>query len=140
MKIGYSWKPTRRIFTIVGTRYPLTRITSEIVPPKESTIALVITSDLKVYNRRPRALRSVSSSSKSTSVESNTSNTKEPNQSWGSTIFDASSSLIDCRLSKLFYGIWTLGSRDTNLYTISLDDMLKTSLIYLLSKASKTKS
>ncbi|GJY30520.1 retrovirus-related pol polyprotein from transposon TNT 1-94 [Tanacetum coccineum] len=32
------------------------------------------------------------------------------------------------------------GSRDTNLYTISLDDMLKTSSIYLLSKASKTKS
>ncbi|GJR40892.1 retrovirus-related pol polyprotein from transposon TNT 1-94 [Tanacetum coccineum] len=29
---------------------------------------------------------------------------------------------------------------DTNLYTISLDDMLKTSSIYLLSKASKTKS
>ncbi|GJT83409.1 putative ribonuclease H-like domain-containing protein [Tanacetum coccineum] len=33
-----------------------------------------------------------------------------------------------------------LGSRDTNLYTISLDDMLKTSTICLLSKASKTKS
>nr|GEU96398.1 integrase, catalytic region, zinc finger, CCHC-type, peptidase aspartic, catalytic [Tanacetum cinerariifolium] len=32
------------------------------------------------------------------------------------------------------------GSQDTNLYTISLDDMLKKSLIYLLSKASKTKS
>ncbi|GKB51985.1 retrovirus-related pol polyprotein from transposon TNT 1-94 [Tanacetum coccineum] len=32
------------------------------------------------------------------------------------------------------------GSRDTNLYTISLDDMLKTSPICLLSKASKTKS
>ncbi|GJU95233.1 retrovirus-related pol polyprotein from transposon TNT 1-94 [Tanacetum coccineum] len=32
------------------------------------------------------------------------------------------------------------GSRDTYLYTISLDDMLKTSPIYLLSKASKTKS
>ncbi|GKA29793.1 retrovirus-related pol polyprotein from transposon TNT 1-94, partial [Tanacetum coccineum] len=32
------------------------------------------------------------------------------------------------------------GSRDTNLYTISLDDMLKTSLICLLSKASKTKN
>ncbi|GKA85363.1 retrovirus-related pol polyprotein from transposon TNT 1-94 [Tanacetum coccineum] len=31
-------------------------------------------------------------------------------------------------------------SRDINLYTISLDDMLKTSLICLLSKASKTKS
>ncbi|GKB88277.1 retrovirus-related pol polyprotein from transposon TNT 1-94, partial [Tanacetum coccineum] len=32
------------------------------------------------------------------------------------------------------------GSRDINLYTISLDDMLKTSPICLLSKASKTKS
>ncbi|GKA71223.1 retrovirus-related pol polyprotein from transposon TNT 1-94, partial [Tanacetum coccineum] len=32
------------------------------------------------------------------------------------------------------------GSRDTNLYTISLDDMLKSSPIYLLSKSSKTKS
>ncbi|GKA01719.1 retrovirus-related pol polyprotein from transposon TNT 1-94, partial [Tanacetum coccineum] len=32
------------------------------------------------------------------------------------------------------------GSRDTNLYPISLDDMLKSSLICLLSKASKTKS
>nr|GEU54736.1 hypothetical protein [Tanacetum cinerariifolium] len=32
------------------------------------------------------------------------------------------------------------GPRDTNLYIISLDDMLKTSSIYLLSKASKTKS
>ncbi|GJU23053.1 retrovirus-related pol polyprotein from transposon TNT 1-94 [Tanacetum coccineum] len=33
-----------------------------------------------------------------------------------------------------------LGSKDTNVYTVSLDDMLKTSLICLLSKASKTKS
>ncbi|GJV70124.1 retrovirus-related pol polyprotein from transposon TNT 1-94 [Tanacetum coccineum] len=33
-----------------------------------------------------------------------------------------------------------LGSRDTNLYKISLDDMLKTSSFCLLSKASKTKS
>ncbi|GJX71576.1 retrovirus-related pol polyprotein from transposon TNT 1-94 [Tanacetum coccineum] len=32
------------------------------------------------------------------------------------------------------------GSRDTNLYTISLDDMLKTSPICILLKASKTKS
>ncbi|GKE23164.1 integrase, catalytic region, zinc finger, CCHC-type containing protein [Tanacetum coccineum] len=32
------------------------------------------------------------------------------------------------------------GSRDTNLYTVSLDDMLKSSLICLISKASKTKS
>ncbi|GKF40638.1 retrovirus-related pol polyprotein from transposon TNT 1-94, partial [Tanacetum coccineum] len=32
------------------------------------------------------------------------------------------------------------GSRSTNLYTISIDDMMKSSLICLLSKASKSKS
>ncbi|GJV68335.1 retrovirus-related pol polyprotein from transposon TNT 1-94 [Tanacetum coccineum] len=32
------------------------------------------------------------------------------------------------------------GSRSTNLYTISIDDMIKSSLVCLLSKASKTKS
>ncbi|GKB40498.1 retrovirus-related pol polyprotein from transposon TNT 1-94 [Tanacetum coccineum] len=47
-------------------------------------------------------------------------------------------------ISRVYYveeGVDLLsGSRDTNLYTISLDDMLKTSSICLLSKASKTKS
>ncbi|GJV88623.1 retrovirus-related pol polyprotein from transposon TNT 1-94 [Tanacetum coccineum] len=43
-----NWKPTGRIFTIVGNRCPLTRITSEIVPLKETTITPVITSNLKV--------------------------------------------------------------------------------------------
>ncbi|GKA94744.1 retrovirus-related pol polyprotein from transposon TNT 1-94 [Tanacetum coccineum] len=42
-KIGYSWKPTGKTFTIVGNRCPLNRITStKIVPPKESSIALVV--------------------------------------------------------------------------------------------------
>ncbi|GJS54425.1 retrovirus-related pol polyprotein from transposon TNT 1-94 [Tanacetum coccineum] len=47
-------------------------------------------------------------------------------------------------ISRVYYveeGAYLLsGSRDTNLYTISLDDMLKSSPICLLSKASKTKS
>ncbi|GJT35982.1 reverse transcriptase domain-containing protein [Tanacetum coccineum] len=69
-----------------------------ILPLKETTIALVITptSELKVYSRKPKAARSVGSSSKVKIVESKTSNTKEPKQSWGSTISDVlSSSLID---------------------------------------------
>ncbi|GJW34179.1 retrovirus-related pol polyprotein from transposon TNT 1-94 [Tanacetum coccineum] len=57
-KMGYSWKPIRRIFTIVGNMCPLTRITSKIVPPKETTIPPVITSGLKVYSRRLKASRS----------------------------------------------------------------------------------
>ncbi|GKE31408.1 hypothetical protein Tco_1450730 [Tanacetum coccineum] len=65
--IGYSWKPTGRNFTINGNRCPLTRITStKIVPPKESTIAPVVTptQEILVYRRRPKASRSVGSNSK----------------------------------------------------------------------------
>nr|GEU48245.1 integrase, catalytic region, zinc finger, CCHC-type, peptidase aspartic, catalytic [Tanacetum cinerariifolium] len=44
-------------------------------------------------------------------------------------------------ISKNLEGVDLLsGSSDTNLYTMSLDDMPKTSLICILSKASKTKS
>nr|GEV60006.1 integrase, catalytic region, zinc finger, CCHC-type, peptidase aspartic, catalytic [Tanacetum cinerariifolium] len=100
-EIGYSWKPTRMIFTIVGNRYPLTRITStKVVIFKETTIILVITptSEIKVYSRKPKASRSVGSNSKSKIVESKTSNTTKPKQSWGSTVSDVpSSSLIDFR-------------------------------------------
>ncbi|GJV97364.1 retrovirus-related pol polyprotein from transposon TNT 1-94 [Tanacetum coccineum] len=48
----------------------------------------------------------------------------------------------DVIISRVYYikGLGITWSRDTNLYTISLDDMLKSSLICLLSKASKTKS
>ncbi|GKC50382.1 retrovirus-related pol polyprotein from transposon TNT 1-94 [Tanacetum coccineum] len=54
--------------------------------------------------------------------------------------------LGNATISRVYYveglghNLFSVGSRDTNLYKISLDDMLKTSPIYLLSKASKTKS
>nr|GFB09737.1 integrase, catalytic region, zinc finger, CCHC-type, peptidase aspartic, catalytic [Tanacetum cinerariifolium] len=70
------------------------------VPLKESIITPVITPspELKVYSRKPKASRSVGSSSKVKIIESKTSNTKQPKQSWGSTIFDVPSScFIDCR-------------------------------------------
>ncbi|GKB61022.1 retrovirus-related pol polyprotein from transposon TNT 1-94, partial [Tanacetum coccineum] len=153
-KIGYSWKHTSRTFTIVRNRCPLTRITStKVVPTKETSTKSVATptQGILVYNKRPKATRSVGSSSKVKIVESKTSNSKEPKKSWGSTVFDVpSSSLKDCRLSKLFCGIWTLaaqngvdllkGSRGSNLYTLSMDNLLLSSPICVLSKASKTKS
>ncbi|GJU21501.1 retrovirus-related pol polyprotein from transposon TNT 1-94 [Tanacetum coccineum] len=158
-KIRFSWKPTGRTFTIVGNRCHLTRITStKIVPPKESTIAPVVTptQGILVYSKRPKASRSIGSSSKAKIVESNTANTKEPNQSWGSTISDVPSfSLINCNLSKLFCvafrkhtcfirdleGVDLLkGSRGSNLYMLSLETLMLYSPVCLLSKASKTKS
>ncbi|GKD20740.1 retrovirus-related pol polyprotein from transposon TNT 1-94 [Tanacetum coccineum] len=199
-EIGYSWKATGRNFTIIGNRCPLTRITSnKIVPPKKTTIAPVVTptSEILVYSRRTKATRSVGSNSKVKIIESKTSNSKEPKQSWGSTVFDVpSSSLNDCRfgndhIAKIIgYGDYQMGnvtisrvyyveglgynlfpvgqfcdsdlevafrkhtcfirdldsvdllkgSRGSNLYTLSMDNLLLSSPICLLSKASKTKS
>ncbi|GJS08357.1 retrovirus-related pol polyprotein from transposon TNT 1-94 [Tanacetum coccineum] len=113
-------KPTGRTFTIVGNRCPLTRITStKVVPPKETTSAPVVTptSGILVYSRRPKATRSVGSSSKVKIVESKTSNSKEPKQFWGSIISDVpSSSLNDCRfgndhIAKIMgYGDYQMGN------------------------------
>ncbi|GJR84633.1 retrovirus-related pol polyprotein from transposon TNT 1-94 [Tanacetum coccineum] len=130
--------------------------------------------NIKVYSRRPKQVKNVSSSKKAKIVESKNSNNSKPNHSWGSNATDvpSSSSLVNDRVyyvDGLGHNLFSvgqfcdadfevafqkntcfiqnlegvdllLGSRDTNLYTISLDDMLKTSLICLLSKASKTKS
>ncbi|GJV56353.1 retrovirus-related pol polyprotein from transposon TNT 1-94 [Tanacetum coccineum] len=50
--------------------------------------------------------------SKSKVLKSVFANKKEPSQSWGSIVFDVpSSSLDECRSSKLFSGIWTLARR-----------------------------
>nr|GEZ34931.1 hypothetical protein [Tanacetum cinerariifolium] len=113
-EIGYSWKPTGRTFTIVGNGCPLTRITfTKVVPTKETSTKSVATptQGILVYSRRPKATRSVGSSSKVKLVESKTSNSKEPKQSWGSIIFYVPSSYLnDCRLSKLFSVIWILAA------------------------------
>ncbi|GJV88491.1 retrovirus-related pol polyprotein from transposon TNT 1-94 [Tanacetum coccineum] len=107
---------------------------------------------------RPKHVKTVGSSKKAKIVESNMANNSEPNYSWGSNTTDvpSSSSFVNDMLSRFFsgtvrfrndqiakimgYGDYQPGSRDTNLYIISLDDMLKTSPICLLSKASKAKS
>ncbi|GJR46266.1 retrovirus-related pol polyprotein from transposon TNT 1-94 [Tanacetum coccineum] len=119
-EIGYSWKPTGRTFTIVGNRFPLTRITSiKVVPTKETSTKSVATptQGILVYSRRAKATRSVGSSSKINIVESKTPNSKEPKQSWGSIVSDVpSSSFNDCRfgnehIAKIMgYGDYQIGN------------------------------
>ncbi|GJV63943.1 hypothetical protein Tco_1474771 [Tanacetum coccineum] len=111
-EIGYKWKPTRKLFTLVGNSCPLTRITStKVVPLKETTSHSVETlkPKLKIYNRRPKLVKSVGLSKKSKIVESRIANNSEPNHSWGSNATDVPSFsyLINDRLSRLFSGIWT---------------------------------
>ncbi|GJS23864.1 hypothetical protein Tco_0452496 [Tanacetum coccineum] len=167
--VEYKWKPTGRFFSIVGNSCPLTRITpKKIVHLKETTSKLVETPkpEIKVYSRRPKQIKSVGSSKKDKIVESKIANNSKSTHLWGSNATDvpSSCSIVNDRYNlfsvRQFYdadlevafrkntcfiqnleGVDLLsGSRDTNLYTISLDDMLKTSLMCLLSKASKTKS
>ncbi|GJT27514.1 retrovirus-related pol polyprotein from transposon TNT 1-94 [Tanacetum coccineum] len=140
--IGYIWRPTGRTFTIVGNACPLIRITITTEEPLRQPTVLenethkpVVT---LVYSRKPRK-----SKTNVPAIKSVSANKKEPSQSWGSIVFDVpSSSLDECRSSKLFSeGVDLLtGSRGNNLYTLSLGDMMASSPICLLSKASKTKS
>ncbi|GJW90643.1 hypothetical protein Tco_0168196 [Tanacetum coccineum] len=110
--IRYIWRPTDRTFTIVGNVCPLTRITTTTEVPLRKPTALenktpkpVVT---LVYSRKPRKSKTNVPVSKSKVLKSVSANKKEPSQSWGSIVFDVpSSSLDECRSSKLFSGIWT---------------------------------
>ncbi|GJU10575.1 retrovirus-related pol polyprotein from transposon TNT 1-94 [Tanacetum coccineum] len=97
-----------------------------------------------VYSRREtRKSKTNVPISKSKVPKSVSANKKEPSQSWRSKVSDVPSSFLDeCMSSKLFSeGVDLLiGSRGNNLYTLSLGDMMASSPICLLSKASKTKS
>ncbi|GJY11414.1 putative ribonuclease H-like domain-containing protein [Tanacetum coccineum] len=106
--VGLKWKPTGRFFTIVGNSCPLTRITpKKILHLKETTSNSVETpkSEIKVYSRRPKQIKSVGSSKKSKIVEFKIANNSEPNHLWGSNATDvpSSSSLVNDRLSRLSF-------------------------------------
>ncbi|GJT74516.1 hypothetical protein Tco_1041241 [Tanacetum coccineum] len=110
--IGYIWRPTGRTFTIVGNVCLLTRITITTEVPFRKPTALnnetskpVVT---LVYSRKPRKSKTNVPVGKYKVHISVYANKKEPSQSWGSIVSDVpSSSLDECRSSKLFYGIWT---------------------------------
>nr|GEU53353.1 hypothetical protein [Tanacetum cinerariifolium] len=166
--VGHIWKPTGWTFTLVENVCPLTRIaTTTIVPPREP-IPIVNSIDKPVvtlvYSRKTKAANKQVPVSNSTITKSLVANKMEPNNSWGSSSSNVPSPLIDCRLSKSSSGQFCVsdlevafcqhtcfirnldgvdlltGSRGNNLYTLSLQDMMASSPICLLSKASKTKS
>ncbi|GJZ47264.1 hypothetical protein Tco_0601096 [Tanacetum coccineum] len=110
--IGYTWRPTSRTFTIVENACLLTRITTTDVVPLRKLTALesdtpkpVVT---LVYLRKPKKSQTNVPVSKPKIIKSISANKKEPSKSWGSIVFDVpSSSLDECKSSKLFSGIWT---------------------------------
>ncbi|GJX51569.1 retrovirus-related pol polyprotein from transposon TNT 1-94 [Tanacetum coccineum] len=112
--VGHQWRPMNRIFTL-GEQCPLTRLTKPKVAPAKQNKNQAITC----------------------------ANQQEPNQNWGSNFPNSPSlSVFKCRLYRSSFDAVELikGSRGSNLYTISVKDMMKSSPICLLSKASKNKS
>nr|GEV23416.1 uncharacterized mitochondrial protein AtMg00810-like [Tanacetum cinerariifolium] len=150
-----------------NTKKDKIQITTTTEVPSRNTIALEIETTKPVvtlvYLRKPRKSKTTDPVSKSKVIKSISVNKKEPSKSWGSIVSNVPSSSHDeCRLSKLFFGTVKFkndhvakimgyddyqigvdlltGSRGNNLYTLSLVKMMASSLIYLLLKASKTKS
>ncbi|GJY94196.1 retrovirus-related pol polyprotein from transposon TNT 1-94 [Tanacetum coccineum] len=160
--IGYTWRPTGRTFTIVGNTCPLTRITTTAkVPPRKPTALETDTPKpvvTLVYSRKPRKSKTNIPVSKPKIIKSISTNNKEPSKSWGSIVFDVPSSSLDeyshvgdyqignVTISRVYYveglgqNLFSAGQFCNNLYTLSLGDMMASSAIRLLSKASKTKS
>nr|GEU30053.1 hypothetical protein [Tanacetum cinerariifolium] len=144
--IGHKWRRTGWTFTLVGNMCPLTRITTTAIMPLKKPIPIESNTSKPVvtlvYSRKSKEAKKKVPVSNSKITKSLVANKKEPNKSWGSIVSNVPSSTVECRLSKLFSdGVDLLtGSRGNNLYTLSLKDMMASSPICLLSKASKTKS
>ncbi|GJY00727.1 hypothetical protein Tco_0358879 [Tanacetum coccineum] len=168
-EVGFKWKPTGETFTIVGNSCPLTRFTStNVVPPKKTTSYSddIQKPELKVYSRKSKNVKNIGCPDCTVRFGNNQIERimVYGDYQLGNVIIlrvyyieGPSHNLFsigqfcDVDLEVAFRkntcfihnleGVDLLsGSRNTNLYTISLDDMLKSSLICLLSKASKTKS
>ncbi|GJV00848.1 retrovirus-related pol polyprotein from transposon TNT 1-94 [Tanacetum coccineum] len=159
-----SQKPSK-IFTIVGNSCPLTRITpTKVVPIKESTPHSVETQKPKLkFYRRPKHVKNVGLSEKAKILESKNANNSEPNHTWdpmlqifhrrlplGHNQFSVGQ-LCDSDLEVAFRkhtcfvrnleGVDLLsGSRKPTFIHCQLGDMMASSPICLLFKASKTKS
>nr|GFA83107.1 retrovirus-related Pol polyprotein from transposon TNT 1-94 [Tanacetum cinerariifolium] len=163
--VRHIWKPTGQTFTLVGNVCPLNRIaTPTIVPPREpipkvnSTDKLVVT---LVYSRKTKAANKKvvqivlwyldsGCSKHMTGDRSQLINFVQKFLGLGHNLFyigqfcdsdlEVAFRQHTCFIRNLDRVDLLIGSRGNNLYTLSLQDMMASSPICLLSKASKTKS
>nr|GEZ10094.1 hypothetical protein [Tanacetum cinerariifolium] len=109
--VGHIWRPAGQTFTLVGNLCPLNRIATTAIVPLREPIPLESNTDKPVvtlvYSRKSKAAKKKVLISNPKINKSLVANEMEPKNSWGSTSSNVPSSLIECRLSKLFSGIWT---------------------------------
>ncbi|GJR28323.1 hypothetical protein Tco_1104555 [Tanacetum coccineum] len=151
--IRYTWRPTGRTFTIVGNACPLNRITTTAEVPlrkptalESDTPKLVVT---LVYLRKPKKSKTNVpviqivlwnvTISRVYYVEGLGHNLFSVGQFYDLNL-EVAFRHNTCFIRNLEGGDLLTGSRGKNLYTLSLRDMMASSPICLLLKASKTKS
>ncbi|GKD04865.1 retrovirus-related pol polyprotein from transposon TNT 1-94 [Tanacetum coccineum] len=129
-------RPPSRTFTIVGNKCPLTRITfTKVVPTKETSTKSIATptQGILVFSRIPKATRSVGT-------------VRFRNDHIAKIMGYGDYQMGNVTISRVYYveGLDDVdllkGSRGSNLYTLSMDNLLLSFPICLLSKALKTKS
>ncbi|GJW40006.1 retrovirus-related pol polyprotein from transposon TNT 1-94 [Tanacetum coccineum] len=162
-KVRYIWKPTGWTFTIVENTCPLTRIISNnVVPPRKSISATPVKQTQPSSNKsgKPKDIKHVGRTnltliakimgygdyqlrnviiSRVYYIEGLGQNLFSVGQLCDSDL-EVAFRKHTCYVRHLDDDDLVSRSRDINLYTISLDNMLKSSRICLLSKSSKTKS
>nr|GEZ94930.1 hypothetical protein [Tanacetum cinerariifolium] len=156
--VGHIWKPTGRTFKLAGNVCRLTRIpTPTIVPPREPipivnsmdkpVVTLVIQIVLWYFDFGCSKHMTKDRSQLINFVQKFLGTVKFGNDHVAKIMGYGDYQIGNVTISRVYYveglghGVDLLtGSRANNLYTLSLQDMMASSPICLLSKASKTKS
>ncbi|GJT77278.1 retrovirus-related pol polyprotein from transposon TNT 1-94 [Tanacetum coccineum] len=152
--IGYTWRPTGRTFTIIGNACPLTRITTTTKVPLRKQTALESDTSKPVVVQIVLWYLDSGSSKHMTGDRSQITNfvnkflgtVKFGNDHVAKILEYGDYQIGNVTILRVYYveglghNLFSVGSRGNNLYTLSLGDMMASSPICLLSKASKTKS
>ncbi|GJW00084.1 retrovirus-related pol polyprotein from transposon TNT 1-94 [Tanacetum coccineum] len=144
--VGYQWKPTRRIFTL-GEQCPLTRLTTPNVLHVQQTENVVQIILWYLDSRRSKHMTGDRSRLRNF-IKKFIRTVRFGNDHFGAIMGYGDYVIGDSVISREAFvlclstdGVELIkGSRSSNLYTISVEDMMKSYPICLLSKASKNKS
>ncbi|GJT15189.1 putative ribonuclease H-like domain-containing protein [Tanacetum coccineum] len=137
-QIGYIWRPTGRIFTIVGKMRAFNRITLLMKSSKSSSVKFGNDQVAKIMGYGDYQIGNVTIS-RVYYVEGLGHNLFSVGQFCYSNL-EVAFRQHACFIRNLDGVDLLTGSRGDNLYTLSLGNMMASSPICLLSKASKTKS
>ncbi|GJW54864.1 hypothetical protein Tco_0098949 [Tanacetum coccineum] len=152
--VGYSWRPTGRTFTIDGNTCRLTRITSTIIVPPKKSLSTTVVKKTPPSSNTSGKLKDITNIAIKGYGDYQIGNVMISQfyyvEGLGHNLFLVGQ-FCDYDLEMAFrkHTCFVCGlegvdllkvSRGSNLYTLSLEEMMQSSPICLLSKASKTKS